>query len=111
MYHTLDLVEFGCYSVVSAGDPAGGVANITGSDEVLRPLGKNGGPRSGVVAGQMSYCDSLELDVEYNIEFQGGTSSGRRKLNMHSGTGDPKCASLSVGAHGMLEIVAAEVAK
>jgi len=51
------------------------------------------------------------LDVEYNIEFQGGTSSGRRKLNMHSGTGDPMCASLSVGAYGMLEIVAAEVAK
>mgnify|MGYP006949131088 CR=1 FL=1 len=30
---------------------------------------------------------------------------------MHSGTGDPMCASLSVGAFRMLEIVVAEVAK
>jgi len=30
---------------------------------------------------------------------------------MYSGTGDPVCASLSVGAYGMFEIVMAEVAK
>jgi hypothetical protein len=41
---------------------------------------------------------------EYIIEFHRGALSGRRTTEMHSGTGDPMCADMFVGAFGMLDL-------
>jgi hypothetical protein len=62
-------------------------------------------------AGHMSDCHCLDSVFECVLKFQGGTSSGRRTTQMHSGTGDPMCAGQQVGACGMRKFESAEVAK